>query len=270
MVTVSLSSEVSVNGKSMLLAVPVLHHALPCRDALTSPVAITCLLWPGCTCPACPCLCSQESPQVVQKSLSSYAPNPRTPLSWNTFIHWLGFFFLKIYHTATGKGGWPLQAFFSQAALSPLLTLRGLSQKGAWLEGVPSWTPAFSQVLVEKPAPAWVQWILAGIPNWNSPRFYKWQKVGRELAKYLCLACPHIYHVSLTPSMGETECHTNKTHHGADKTSTHTQTCVQTTLSLVPWTYMVGGDQLLVKWQVSSHHWQRKLAWAQSTFIFHL
>lgn len=149
---------------------------------------------------------AQPAQVSAPKSLHRLYRNHHPPMLW---IHYLPiliyfhslvgcFFFLKIYHTATGKGVWPLQAFFSQAALCPLLTFpirRGLSQKGAWpegvLEGVPSWTPVFSQVLVEKPAPASVQWLLAGIQNWNAPCFCKWQKVGGQLEEYLFLACPH-------------------------------------------------------------------------------
>lgn len=174
MVTITVSSEVAVNHSSMLLAVSVLYHTLPRRDAFASPIAAACPLWPGSICPACSALCSQEPSQVVQKSLSSHALNSGTThclflfhfvglglgffcffaclgffvwfcgqffgVSWVClgfffwggccFIFvWLGlfglggvalfaFFFLKISSTATGKGTWPSQALFSQAALS--------------------------------------------------------------------------------------------------------------------------------------------------------
>lgn len=135
LVAVPLPSEVSFNSTSTLLAVPVLHHALPLRAALASP-CIFCLLWQGCACPACPGLCFQEPSQVVQKSLSLHYLNSCAPLSWYTFMHCLFvylFVCLKIYCTAAGKVIWPLKALFSQAAFSLLLAFpnrRGFSQKG--------------------------------------------------------------------------------------------------------------------------------------------
>lgn len=191
---VTLSSEVSVNSTSMLL---VIVPAASCSAMQRCPCITYCYRLPTLTRMYMPSLLRSLLPRVFTGYTEiTILPCSEfiTSLSWYTFIHWWVFFFLKIYHTATGKGVWPLQAFFSQAALCPLLAFpirRGLSQKGTWLEGVPSWTPVFSQVLVEKPAPASVQWLLAGIQNWNVPCFCKWQKVGGQLEKYLFLACPH-------------------------------------------------------------------------------
>lgn len=157
LVTVPLPSEVSINSSNMLLAVPVLNHALPLRLLLHHPLfflpALSRLCMPS-------LLMSLLSGVFTGTEITVFALNSCATLSWYTVCMFVS---LKTYCTATEKVIWPLKEFFSQESSFLMFPSRsGFSQKMQRCSQ--QVLRCLAKCCWVKPAFALEEWLLAGVP----------------------------------------------------------------------------------------------------------